>query len=124
MRTCALVCLGTLLYVRLGVALDAGHADPTRVLGQVVTGIGFLGAGLILTRDHQIVGITSAAVMWVLAAIGAAVGLDQMGTAVAVTLTVVVILVGLNRLEHTFNALRRGVHADPDEAQRRFGVRR
>jgi len=57
MRTSMLVCLGTLLYMRLGAVLDTGHADPTRVLGQVVTGIGFLGAGVIMTRGNQVLGI-------------------------------------------------------------------
>ncbi len=114
MRTSMLVCLGTLVYVRLGVSLDVGHADPTRVLGQVVTGIGFLGAGVILTRGGQVLGITSAAVMWVLAAIGGAVALDHVGAAIATTLTTVGILVGLNALERGFTALRRGVHAEPN----------
>lgn len=121
MRTSMLVCLGTLLYVRLGVLVQTDHADPSRVLGQVVTGIGFLGAGVILTRGGQVIGITSAAVMWVLASVGAAVALDHLGTAVAVTLTTVGILVGLNALERAFIALRRGVHADggSDESVRR-----
>lgn len=112
MRTSMLVCLGTLLFMRLGVSLDASHADPTRVLGQVVTGIGFLGAGVILTKGGQVVGITSAAVMWVLAAVGAAVALDHPGAALATTLTTVAILVGLNTLERAFVAFRRGVHSD------------
>jgi putative Mg2+ transporter-C (MgtC) family protein len=63
MRTSMLVCLGTLMFVRLGVSLEGPHVDPSRVLGQVVTGIGFLGAGVILTRGGQVLGITSAAVM-------------------------------------------------------------
>lgn len=115
MRTSMLVCLGTLLFVRLGVLLDTTRSDPGRVLGQVVTGIGFLGAGVILTRGGQVIGITSAAVMWVLAAIGSAVALDHLGAAVATTVATVGILVGLNALERVFNALRRGVHADGAE---------
>ncbi len=115
MRTSMLVCLGTLLYVRLGALLDSTRSDPGRVLGQVVTGIGFLGAGVILTRGGQVIGITSAAVMWVLAAIGSAVALDHLGAAVATTVATVGILVGLNALERGFNALRRGVHADGAE---------
>jgi putative Mg2+ transporter-C (MgtC) family protein len=112
MRTSMLVCLGTHLYIRLGVGLENGHSDPTRVLGQVVTGIGFLGAGVILTQGGHVFGITSAAVMWVLAAIGAAAALDHIGAALAITATTVLILVGLNVLERAFLPLQRGVHAD------------
>ena len=112
MRTSMLVCLGTLMFVRLGVSLEGPHVDPSRVLGQVVTGIGFLGAGVILTRGGQVLGITSAAVMWVLAAIAAAVALDHVGAAIATTLTTVGILVGLNAVERGFGAMRRGVHAE------------
>lgn len=112
MRTSMLVCLGTFLYVRLGVVLENGHSDPTRVLGQVITGIGFLGAGVILTRGNQVIGITSAAVMWVLAAIGSAAALDHVGSAIAITGTTVLILVGMNMLERVFLSLQRGVHAD------------
>jgi putative Mg2+ transporter-C (MgtC) family protein len=112
MRTSMLVCLGTLMFVRLGVSFGGDHVDPSRVLGQVVTGIGFLGAGVILTRGGQVLGITSAAVMWVLAAIAAAVALDHVGAAVATTLTTVGILVGLNAVEQGFISMRRGVHSD------------
>jgi len=121
MRTSMLVCLGTLLYVRLGASFTAAHADPTRVLGQVVTGIGFLGAGVILTRGGQVVGITSAAVMWVLAAVGAAVALDHLGAAIATTATTVAILVGLNLVEHAFTSMQRGVHSQSDaETENRY----
>lgn len=112
MRTSMLVCLGTYLFIRLGVDLQDGHADPTRVLGQVVTGIGFLGAGVILTQGGHVFGITSAAVMWVLAAIGAAAAFGRVATAAAITATTVFILVGMNILERKFLPLQRGVHAD------------
>lgn len=125
MRTSMLVCLGTYFYVRLGSQLGVEHGDPTRVLGQVVTGIGFLGAGVILTRGGQVIGITSAAVMWMLAAIGSAVAVDRLGAAVAITLTTLGILVGLNMLEKGFAVLRRGVHEEGpiDDASHRIGVR-
>jgi putative Mg2+ transporter-C (MgtC) family protein len=110
-RTSILICLGTMWFVSLGASYSATHVDPTRVLGQVVTGIGFLGAGVILTREGLVVGVTSAAVIWVLAAIGASIGMGYLLPAVAVTAVAVGILVGVERLEATFRALRRGVHA-------------
>jgi putative Mg2+ transporter-C (MgtC) family protein len=121
MRTSMLVVLGTVLYVRLGATLSGEHVDPSRVLGQVVTGIGFLGAGVILTRGGQVLGITSAAVMWVLAAIGGAIALDRMGAAVATTITMVLVLVGLNQIERAFGSMRRGVHGeDTAETENRY----
>jgi putative Mg2+ transporter-C (MgtC) family protein len=117
-RTTILVCLGTMLFVRLGVDVQADGADPTRVLGQVVTGIGFLGGGLMLARDGHVKGVTSAAVIWIVAGIGATIGLDQFRAAGALTLVTLVVLVGVQKLEHAFRALRRGVHGpDPSLAE-------
>lgn len=110
-RTSILICLGTHLFVSLGASYPALQADPTRVLGQVVTGIGFLGAGVILTRGNIVVGVTSAAVVWLLAAIGAAVALGFETGAMAVTGVTLGVLLGVQYLEQTFTALRRGVHA-------------
>ncbi len=110
MRTSVLVCLGTVFFVQLGAALG-GPNDPTRVLGQVVTGIGFLGAGVILSRDGIVVGVTSASVVWLLAAIGAAIGLGYLPAAFAVTVVALLVLVGMEYLERSFNWLRQGVHS-------------
>jgi putative Mg2+ transporter-C (MgtC) family protein len=77
-----------------------------------VTGIGFLGGGVILSQGGLIRGMTSAAVIWTLAAIGAAIGLGYYAQAIALSLISAVVLVGIQRLEHSFRALRRGVHAD------------
>ena len=110
MRTSILICLGTHLFVTLGTSFPGALADPTRVLGQVVTGIGFLGAGVIMTQGRLVVGVTSAAVVWLLAAIGAAVALGYEPAAVAITAVTLAVLLGVQWLEHTFVALRRGVH--------------
>lgn len=75
LRTNMLVCLGTTVYVQLGTTLNVDHADPTRILGQIVVGIGFLGAGTIFTRQGFVVGLTTAATIWMNAAIGSAIGL-------------------------------------------------
>lgn len=110
-RTSVLVCLGTAMFVYLGQLHDFTGKDPNRVLGQVVTGIGFLGAGVILTRDGLIQGVTSAAVLWMLAAVGAVIGLGYFSMAVILAAVTVVVLVGVEYFEHVFKALRRGVHA-------------
>jgi uncharacterized membrane protein YhiD involved in acid resistance len=69
-RTSILITLGTTMFVTLAASLQTEGSDPTRVLGQVVTGIGFLGAGVILAREGRILGVTTASVIWVLAGLG------------------------------------------------------
>lgn len=116
-RTSVLICLGSAVFVRIGVVLQGDSADPTRVVGQVVTGIGFLGAGVILTRGGLVVGVTSAAVVWTLAAVGAVIGIGLTGTAVALAGVMVGVLWGVQLLERAFRALRRGVHGDGEESE-------
>jgi len=82
-----------------------------------VTGVGFLGAGVIMTRNGLVTGVTSAAVVWVLAAVGAAVGAGRFGVALALSVVTVSILVGVQKLEQVFASLRRGVHANVELAK-------
>jgi putative Mg2+ transporter-C (MgtC) family protein len=106
-RTASLICVGTSIFVGLGATLSPERADPTRVLGQVVTGIGFLGAGVILAREGRILGVTTAAVIWVLAAIGCLIGLGMLASALVITLTTLGILLGVEAVE-SFWERRRG----------------
>ncbi|MBN1586973.1 MAG: MgtC/SapB family protein [Candidatus Omnitrophica bacterium] len=113
-RTSTLICLGTYIYVWLGMAFAGPDADPLRILGQVVTGIGFLGAGVMFNKEGGVVGVTSASVIWILAAIGAMVGMSQYSAALMVTLLVLSVLVGVDKLEKGFMELRQGVHSRSD----------
>lgn len=123
-RTSILICLGTQIFVSLGGALNVATGDPSRVIGQVVTGIGFLGAGVIMSKEGLVKGVTSAAVIWVLAAIGSAIGLGYIAAALALTLVTVVILLGVELLENSFRKLRRGSHARPiEDDEARNGVK-
>lgn len=99
MRTSILITLGTAFFVTLGAAMVPANTDPTRVLGQVVTGIGFLGAGVILARGDRIVGVTTAAVIWVLASVGALIGAGYLQGAMVATLMTLLVLVGVEGLE-------------------------
>ena len=99
MRTSVLICLGTSFFVSLGAAMVPNGIDPTRVLGQVVTGIGFLGAGVILARRDRIVGVTTAAVIWVQAALGALIGAGKLNAAMVGALLCLLVLVGLEGFE-------------------------
>ena len=99
MRTSILITLGTSYFVTLGAAMAPAGLDPTRVLGQVVTGIGFLGAGVILARGDRIVGVTTAAVIWVLASIGSLIGAGHLQAAMVATLLSLLVLVGVEGVE-------------------------
>jgi putative Mg2+ transporter-C (MgtC) family protein len=107
-RTSILICLGTELFVGLGSSFAGERVDPTRVLGQVVTGIGFLGGGVILAREGAVIGVTSAAVIWVLAALGSLIGLGHLLASIVLTLMTVGLLTGVELLESVFRRLREG----------------
>ncbi len=109
-RTSILVCLGTSVFIHLGNAISGEGSDPTRVLGQLVTGIGFLGAGVMFSRQGVVTGVTTAAVIWILAAIGAAIGLGRYAGALALAVVTVAILVGIELLEVSIKWLAGGVH--------------
>jgi putative Mg2+ transporter-C (MgtC) family protein len=110
MRTSALICTGTYVFVAISQHVANQITDPSRIIGQVVTGIGFLGAGVILARHGAIIGVTSASAIWVLAAIGAVIGLGFPWLGVKLAFLTVAILVGVQFVEHRFEFLQRGVH--------------
>ncbi|MBU1405733.1 MAG: MgtC/SapB family protein [Proteobacteria bacterium] len=114
-RTSILICLGTEVFVALGalITADIATADPSRVVGQVVTGIGFLGAGVIMAKEGLLQGVTSAAVIWMLAAIGSVVGLGHEHAGVVLAVLTVGVLTGVELLETSFLLLREGVHVHP-----------
>lgn len=99
LRTNILICVGATLFTTLSLKLSLGRGDPARVAAQILPGVGFIGAGTILHARGAVVGLTSAATIWVVAAIGVALGsgfyLDGIGT----TLVVLAVLAGLGRAE-------------------------
>jgi putative Mg2+ transporter-C (MgtC) family protein len=105
-RTHLLVGLGAGLFTVAGAGV-AG-SDPTRVAAQVVTGIGFLGAGAILRDGGRVRGLTTAGSLWVTAAVGLACGLGALAAAAATTVLALVALVVLKRLEREVFPRRRG----------------
>ena len=118
LRTNILICLGSVLYTHISIRLmGAGASDPTRVAGQIVTGVGFIGAGTILHARGAIVGLTSAATIWVVAAIGVALGSGFYLEGVGTTVIVLAVLAGLGRIEKLVErqSMRRTVtvHARP-----------
>lgn len=121
LRTNLLICVGAALLMELSieVAMMANEtnaaqgvvfrADPARIAAQIVSGIGFLGAGTILQSRGNITGLTSAATIWVVAAIGMAVGAHAYTEAVGATILVYLALAVLSRVELAV-IRRRGHH--------------
>lgn len=104
-RTSNLICLGTVLFIYLGQTIQLGLGDPTRTLSAIVNGIGWLGAGGIIATNGAVVGLTSASVVWMLAAIGCAIGFGLYKVAIFSTIGTLFILIGVNILEKLFKKL-------------------
>ncbi len=95
LRTNILIAVGSALFTILSIEMTGKVGDPSRVAGQIVTGIGFLGGGAIMRNRDTVHGMTTAATIWVNAAIGVAAGMGQYPLAtfaVALTLLVLVVL--------------------------------
>ncbi|MGH7457840.1 MAG: MgtC/SapB family protein [Longimicrobiaceae bacterium] len=119
LRTNLLICVGAALLTELSISvadhanlrnLESGtvfRADPARIAAQIVSGIGFLGAGTILQARGNVLGLTTAATIWVVAAIGMAVGAREYLTAIGATAIVFFALRTLSRIEG-FVLRRRG----------------
>lgn len=116
LRTNILICVGAALLMDVSQAVageaTSGPADPGRIAAQVVSGIGFIGAGTILVERGSVVGLTTAATLWVVAAIGLAVGahayIEAIGAAVLVGLTLVI----LGRVEEFLFRRRQAIRLD------------
>jgi putative Mg2+ transporter-C (MgtC) family protein len=80
--------------------------DPSRVAAQVVTGVGFLGAGSIILRNEAVKGLTTAASLWAVAGVGLAAGAGLYSAAVGTTVIILIILAGLKPLEERYRASR------------------
>jgi putative Mg2+ transporter-C (MgtC) family protein len=116
LRTNILICLGSALLMDLSMNLGmsfggARVGDPARLAAQVVTGIGFIGAGTIMQSRGAISGLTSAATIWVVAAIGLAIGAGFYVEALGTAALVMLVLSGLGHLEHKLLRARRTLSA-------------
>jgi putative Mg2+ transporter-C (MgtC) family protein len=102
-RTLAMVSVGACVFTAVGVFIFPGHVtDPTRIAAQVVTGVGFLGAGAIFRAEDGVKGLTTAATVWVVAALGMAVGFSLYLIAAAGAVIVLVGLILVRPLEIRF----------------------
>jgi putative Mg2+ transporter-C (MgtC) family protein len=119
LRTHMLVCVGSALIMLVsafGFADVLGEKnvvlDPSRIAAQVVSGIGFLGAGSILLRGEIVRGLTTAASLWSVAGIGLAVGGGMYTAAIGATIIILIILAGVKPLERRFISVKqqRNIH--------------
>jgi putative Mg2+ transporter-C (MgtC) family protein len=100
LRTNALLAAGAALFVLLSAhGFHGSSADPTRVAAQIVSGIGFLGAGVIMRGGPSVRGLNTAATLWCSAAVGALSGSGRFGTALAGTIVVVAVEQALSRTD-------------------------
>jgi putative Mg2+ transporter-C (MgtC) family protein len=113
-RSCIIVVLTVTLMVDLGFEATAAAGDPSRVMAAVITGVGFLGGGVIVSQGARIQGVTTASLIWALAAIGIAIGMGFGLAAVALTGIVTAVAVVVDWAERRFPRLKRegGPHRD------------
>jgi putative Mg2+ transporter-C (MgtC) family protein len=131
LRTHILVCLGSTVFMLVSTAnlLASGgglvHSDPSRIAAQVVTGIGFIGGGTVLRHGSNVRGLTTAASLWVMAAIGMLVGIGHYRLSCIVTLVTFLVLFTIGNLERyvfgkhirSLNRLQLRVHVHGAQAQ-------
>lgn len=104
-RTLIFICVGSTLFTLFSEKL-AGTNDPTRIASGIVTGVGFLGAGVIMREGGRVIGLTTAAIIWLVAALGMGIAGGYYGLAVAVAGITIVVLLGFPLLERVVNLVR------------------
>ena len=106
LRTNILIAMGSTLFTMMSIDVSAGSGgDSTRIASGIVTGIGFLGAGAIMRTGAGVKGLTTAAMIWVNAAVGVAVGGGEYRLAVIATAVALVVLILLNPVENLIDRL-------------------
>jgi putative Mg2+ transporter-C (MgtC) family protein len=111
----ALVGVGACLFTTVGSEpIFGSKTDPTRIAAQIVTGVGFLGAGAILRQGGEVRGLTTAASIWVVAAMGMVVGFGYYWIGIFTTALVVITLVAIRPLERRLFHHRRAQHDEEE----------
>jgi putative Mg2+ transporter-C (MgtC) family protein len=115
LRVCIIVTLTTALFVTLGQAAAAPGSDPVRIMSAIVTGVGFLGGGVIFSYSGRVQGLTTASLIWALAAIGMTIGLGYPVTAIVATVLFMLLLLLIDLAERRFPWLMPETDADADD---------
>ena len=103
-KTNILICVGSAMFTAMSMLMatslgEAHYGDPARLAAQIIPGVGFLGGGTIIQSRGTILGLTTAATIWVVASIGICIGLGHPDIAVATSITVILVLVASNYFE-------------------------
>ncbi len=98
LRTHSLICMGAALFTVLSMSFTGDYVDASRIAAGVVTGIGFIGGGMIFKSEDRVIGLTTAAELWVVGAIGLSVGVGYYFAAAVTTAIVLFILVPLKHI--------------------------
>ena len=91
LRTNTLVAIGAAIYVLISIHLTVDGGDVTRIIGQVVVGIGFLGAGVILHQGMEVQGLTTAATIWCSSAVGYLAGIGMFSETLITTIIIIIV---------------------------------
>jgi putative Mg2+ transporter-C (MgtC) family protein len=107
-RTHILICVGAAIFTLISINLSKiSGGDASRIVAQIVTGVGFIGAGAIIQDRGGVYGLTSAAAIWLAAAVGVACGVKLYLLAVTAAVTATVVLSGLGRAEQAIKKFKR-----------------
>lgn len=120
MRTYALVSMGSALFVLVSEALSLKYLnfdgiDPSRIASQIIVGIGFIGTGLIFTKDSKLMGLTTATGLWVAAGIGMAVGFGFINIAIIATVLTLFVFIVLWFIENEIKKFKFFKDNKPDD---------
>ena len=105
LRTLILICTGSAIFTVVSASPAMGGHEPARIAAQIVTGVGFLGAGSILRDRHHISGLTTAATIWATSGIGLAVGAGYAAAGLLLSVSVLITLGWVRRIETRLNGL-------------------
>ncbi len=132
-RTIILICVGACIFSIISQVIGGPDWNSTRIAAQIVSGIGFLGAGAILYDRTTVLGLTTAATIWAVAAIGMAVGFGQLALGVLGTVTILIALfvfdliekwIGNRRDLQTYNILANNIKNMPNRIDELFTLHR
>jgi putative Mg2+ transporter-C (MgtC) family protein len=104
-RTLIFICVGATLFGLFSIKLS-GDNDPTRIAANIVSGVGFLGAGVILRDGGRVMGLTTAATIWLVAALGLGLAGGEYGLVLAATGVTLIVLWAFPMLEHRIDNIR------------------
>ena len=106
-RTFILICVGSALLTAISYLIsEHTNSDPTRIIGQIITGIGFLGAGVIFKSEDKVIGVTTSAFIWVVSAIGILAGMGAIWTPIILTLGLLIISLIFESIESYIKKLK------------------